>query len=314
MKILVNHIDVNRNVSNKTFEMTYLAFVKHLAIAGQGYAPSTQKLFRTIGMFLHYNNYMRLTAFENDKFSEPPIELSDPTDKAQFSNLVGKAIADFLSKRIDNSLYTVNYEAVMRLKNIRIMGSRPDLMAYSSNAMFSLETKGRHNNSPGDMISHKNQAKALHPPDIMANFSIACISYNLYNKIKCNYHDPFNENVNFDNEALGILSKEYYKGFLGFLDNRIFKYDTITVQGEKFYKVRFSNYFIERYRHHNKYSFLFIDDYFHFIQPNLILPANIRDLAQTGITSKISPFIHQSDGNNTIYIDNDRIGLSIGLL
>jgi hypothetical protein len=30
-------------------------------------------------------------------------------------NLAGKAIADFLSKRIDQSIFTVNYEAAMIL-------------------------------------------------------------------------------------------------------------------------------------------------------------------------------------------------------
>jgi hypothetical protein len=75
------------------------------------------------------------------------VGLSDPTEKGQFSNLVGKAIADFLSKRIDHSLFTVNYEAAMRLKDISLSISgkqirRPDLPAFVPNATFAIEAKG----------------------------------------------------------------------------------------------------------------------------------------------------------------------------
>ncbi|MEJ0104733.1 MAG: hypothetical protein WDO19_20220 [Bacteroidota bacterium] len=114
MDISVNRIDTNGVISNEIYKMTRLAFAKHLAVAGQGYAPKPQKILRTIGMLFHYSYYMQRTAFNNNRFSEPPMGWSDPTEKGQFSTLAGKAIADFLSKRIDRSLYTVNYEAAMR--------------------------------------------------------------------------------------------------------------------------------------------------------------------------------------------------------
>src|SRR5690606_29754570 len=136
-------------IANQTHRMSRLAFAKHLAIAGQGYAPRPQKLIRTLAMFFHYSSYIQRQAYNNDRFSEPPIQLSDPTEKGQFSNLAGKAIADFLSKRIDQSIYTVNYEAAMRIHNPPIpllMNGRhvprPDLLAYTSNSRFAIEAKG----------------------------------------------------------------------------------------------------------------------------------------------------------------------------
>lgn len=122
MNIPVEYKDSAGTISNRTFNLTRLAFAKHMAIAGQGYAPRPQKLLRTIGVFFHYGYYIQSHDFYNNNcFSEPPIQLSDPTEKGQFSNLVGKAIADFLSKRIDNSLFTVNYEAKITIKE----GQRP---------------------------------------------------------------------------------------------------------------------------------------------------------------------------------------------
>jgi hypothetical protein len=103
----------------------------------------------------------------------------------------------------------VNYEAVMRLKKHKIKGERPDLVAYSPIGMFSIEAKGRHENNPGDMTEHKTQAQS---GPIGVNFSVACISYNIFNRVTCNYHDPFNENVRYDNESLQALTKKYYSG------------------------------------------------------------------------------------------------------
>src|SRR6218665_379899 len=118
MNIAVEYIDQSGTTHNQTYRLTRLAFAKHLAVAGQGYAPKPQKLIRTLAMFFHYSYYIQRQAFYTDRFSEPPIQLSDPTEKGQFSNLAGKAIADFLSKRIGNSIHTFNYEAAMRMRGM----------------------------------------------------------------------------------------------------------------------------------------------------------------------------------------------------
>jgi hypothetical protein len=310
MNILVEHIDTAGNTYHRVFQMSKLAFVKHLAIAGQGYAPKPQKLLRTIGMFFHYSYYIHSQAFNNDRFSEPPTPLSDPTEKGQFSNLAGKAIADFLSKRIDNSLFTVNYEAVMRIQGHLITGQRPDLISYSPTAIFSLEAKGRHQNSPGNMLTHKTQAQT---GPIPVNFSIACVSYNLFNQVTCKYHDPFNDNVPYDNSSLQALTRNYYKGLIKFLDQELFEYIEFQFQGESFYEVVLSNRNLES---------LFLKEFpllpfwffvaFEEFSLSIILPRAIREYAEIGITNETKPFIFEnSEQNNNLYIDNDRVGLRI---
>jgi len=310
MNISVHHIDTDGTVHNKTFRMTRLAFAKHLAIAGQGYAPKPQKLLRTLGMICHYSYYMQRQAFNSDRFSEPPQALSDPTEKGQFSNLAGKAIADFLSKRIDNSLYTVNYEAAMRLQGYRIKGQRPDLIAYSQNSVFAIESKGRHQNNPGSMAIHKTQAQS---GPINVNFSIACISYNLFNRVSCNYHDPFNDNIPYDNVSLAALTRNYYRGLSEFLNQRYFEYREFEFQGERFYEVELSYRNLERiFPDEFPFHPFWYHEIFDFFRPRLILPIGVRDYAESGITNNTNPFLlESSEQNSYIYIDNDRVGLRI---
>lgn len=45
MNISVEYKDTAGTFSNRTYRMSRLAFAKHLAIVGQGYAPTPQKLY-----------------------------------------------------------------------------------------------------------------------------------------------------------------------------------------------------------------------------------------------------------------------------
>lgn len=308
MNLSVKYQDAAGVISTRNFTISRLAFVKHLAIAGQGYAPKPQNLLRTLGMLLHYSSYLQREAFNNNRFSEPPVGLSDPTEKAQFSNLAGKALADFLSKKIDNSLYTVTYEAAMRLRGYRLVGQRPDLIAYTSTKMFALEAKGRHQPNPGSMIVHKNQAGA---GPINVNFSIACVSYNIYNQIECNYYDPINENVPYDNLTLSALTRNYYSGFAEFLRVNLFDYREFQFQGEDFYEVAlFPNRFDAFFKDF-PINDLFYYEMFRHYRPRLILPKAIFDYSERGITNEVRPFIMETKDEGNIYIDNDRVGLRI---
>jgi hypothetical protein len=307
MNISVEYIDTAGTIFNQTHRLTRIAFAKHLAIAGQGYAPRPQKIFRTIGMFLHYSYYLQRQSFNNNHFSTPPRILSDPTEQGQFSTLAGKAIADFLSKKINQSLYTTNYEAVASRP---LRGQRPDLVAFTKNSQFTLEAKGRHQINPGNMAGHKAQASSGNYP---RNFSIASVSYNLFKQVKCKYHDPFNDNISYDNETLQKVTKKYYTGLAEYLNQNYFDYREFDYQGEKFYEVELS------YRNFEK---LFIADFpfepiwyfeiFDFFRPRLILPKDIRDFAENGITNTTRPFLFETnDQDENIYIDNDRVGLRI---
>lgn len=286
--------------------MTRLAYAKHLAIAGQGYAPRPQKLIRTLAMFFHYRSYIQRRAFYSDRFSEPLTQFSDPTEKGQFSNLAGKAIADFLSKRIDQSIYTVNYEAAMRLKHMPLNVGRPDLLAYKQNSMFAIEAKG-YSGGHGNMATHKKQSQT---GGIPVDFSVACVSYDLYKQVKCKYHDPFNDNASYDNELLRRLTKEYYSGLSEFLNEKYFYSRLTEIQGEKFYEIELS------YRSFEK---LFPDEFpfrhfghFEYYRPRIILPFAVRDYAERGITNDVMPFIFETNEQDyNTYIDNDRVGLRI---
>ena len=301
MKIPVDYIDTNGNQHDLTFRMSRLAFVKHLAMVGQRYLPKPHKLMRTVGMFYHYSHYMQLSEFYNNRFSEPPKQLSDPTEKGQFSTLAGKAIADYLSKRIDQSLFTVNYEAALRLNNMKVNVRRPDLIAYTQNSQFAIECKG-YSKGSGNMTNHKTQSKT---GGIPVNYTIACVSHNLYKEVKCKYHDPFNESVEYDNVSLQALTRNYYHGLLEFINQEYFEYHEIELQGEKFYEVElpFQNF-------DNLFT-----DMFPF-RVNLILPSKIRTFAEKGLTNNIKPFIYDTKRLNIkewskIYIDNDRVGLRL---
>ncbi|MBS1632453.1 MAG: hypothetical protein JST10_07760 [Bacteroidetes bacterium] len=308
MNIEVEYKDTTGTISNQSHHLTRIAFAKHLAVAGQGYAPRPQKLIRTIAMFFQYSNYIQRQAFNADRFSEPPIQLSDPTEKGQFSNLAGKAIADFLSKRIDQSIFTVNYEAAMRLKQMPINGGRPDLLAFKQNAMFAIEAKG-YSGGHGNMTTHKTQAQT---GGIPVNFSIACVSYNLYNNVKCKYHDPFNDNIQYDNELLRRLTKDYYQGLSEFLNQNFFEYREVVLQGETFYEVELSYRYVEKFFRDTLFTPIWHFEVFDFYRPRLILPKKIRDYAEDGLTNETRPFIFETtEQGDNLYIDSDRVGLRI---
>ena len=309
MNIQVEYKNGAGTITNQTHRMTRLAFAKHLAIAGQGYAPRPQKLIRTIAMFFLYCNYIQRQAFNNNKFSEPPIQLSDPTEKGQFSNLAGKAIADFLSKRIDQSIFTVNYEAAMKMKAMPIKGSRPDLLAFKNNATFAIEAKGYSGRS-GKMKTHKAQSQT---GGIPVNFSVACVSYNLYNNVKCKYYDPYNDNIPYDNELLKKLTRQHYSGLAEFLEKEHFDYREIKIQGEKFYEVElfyrpFENLFPDEF----PFCYFRHFEILEFYRPRLILPIAIKDYAEIGLTGETKPFLFEtSEQEYNTYVDNDRVGLRI---
>lgn len=193
---------------------------------------------------------------------------------------------------------------------MRLNIGRPDLIAYTQNSMFAIEAKG-YSNGCGNMTTHKNQSRT---GGIPINFSVTCVSYNLYNNVKCKYHDPYNDNVPYDNELLKKLTQKYYGGLSEFLNEKYFKYGEIEIQGEKFYEVELSYRPFEKlypdefpFRHFWHFEIL---DYY---RPRLILPFAIRDYAKDGITNETKPFIFETvkEQEKNLYIDNDRIGLQI---
>ncbi len=312
MRIDLENKDSGGNITNHTVQMSRLAFAKHFSIAGMGYAPKLEKISKIIGLFFLFRNYIRRDEFYNhNKFSTPPTRFSDPTEKGQFSNLAGRAIADYLSKQLNNSLLTVNYEAAMKLHNLPITGSRPDLIAFNSSKVFAIECKGYSKSSSGNMTTHKTQSQA---GPITVNFSIASISYNLYNKVKCKYHDPINPDADYNEKMLLNLSQKYYSGINEFLNESYFRRREIEVNGEQFFEIEiFTSQFI-RSQIRERYPWIFPKLEYRFFEEldfKLIVPANINELSTNGVNREIEPFEIGEGQTNYLYIDKDRIGLKI---
>ena len=311
MNLTVEYLDQFGNIANQTYFMSKLAFIKHFAMAGLHYAPNPRKIIKAIGMLLHYSLYLqRNDYYNNNRFSLPPIPMYDPTEKGQFSNIAGKSIADFLSKRIDSSLYTVNYEAVMRLNGFALGGSHPDLIAYSPNSIFAIEAKGRTDSTYPNMSGCKIQATS---GPVSVNFSIACVSYNLYNRIKCKYHDPFKRDIPYDNSSLKNLTKAYYTGLLEFLNPDYFHIEEKKKKKERFYSVDINYWILESSKivGLNLFKFYKHNKHFFNIFPKLILSKKIREYARNGISIETKPFILDTDRDRLLYVDNDRVGLKI---
>ena len=316
MRLEVEQLDRQGNIHQHTISMNKLAFAKHFAIAGQHYEPYFRKLPRILGVFLMYSNYLdRYSFYKENRFSEPPIEFSDPTSKAQFSNLAGRAIADFLSKRIDKCCFTVNYKAEMRIKKIPIKGSRADLIGFTEDQKtISIEAKGlcQRSISKGEMEKYKQQSRN---GGLKVDYSIACVSYNLYERVRCKYHDPEGEEVKFDSELFRNLTKNYYSGLSSFIHSDVIT-ETREFGSEEFIIVNLGHLF---YYHKIPFgnNYLWQDRflYEYLSQYSLILPSNIEELADKGLNKPLPPFpLHASEGDRhseggLVYIDNDRVGI-----
>ncbi len=208
---------------------------------------------------------------------------------------------NFLAKKIDNALFTVNYEAAMNIKGIALNIARPDLLAYTNTQMFAIEAKGfsAKTVSDNEMIKHKKQSAT---GKISVNFTVASVSYNLYEKVKCKYYDPHNDNILYDKELFTQLSKKYYSGFVDFLE---FGHQEKTkYNDEEFYEIDISYpYLTDKYQDRFFRFHCFCDEI------KLILPKDIKKYAKEGLNSDTKPFLY--DNNENIYIDKDRIGLKI---
>ena len=198
----------------------------------------------------------------------------------------------------------------MRLRGIPIIGQRPDLLAYTSpRSRFAIEAKG-FSNGAGNMRNHKIQANSGNHI-IPVSFSVASVSYNIYNSIRCNYHDPFNENVIIDEGDLKEISKQYYSGFAEFLDNDYFEVSQQTYGEERFYEVSLSyRQFRKTFKDNFRFSSFMLHDFFDIYRPRLIIPIDVVEYSKYGITNQTKPFRYIQEKNR--YIDNDRIGLAIG--
>lgn len=211
MRINLEYIDQQGVLHLQTPELSLAGFLKHAAITGQGddfgLLPS---LARGIGAFLLYGRYIDTHWwFGLNGFRQPDMRLLDPTEMGDFSTLVGKAIADHLAKRLLDAKFTHTYEAAMYAAGHPLTGERPDFYCTTKTQQFAMEAKGFSARSIGaaKMATHKLQSQT---GPIPVNFSVASVTYNIYEKLRCKFHDPVNENAEFLDVLNNTLAKQYY--------------------------------------------------------------------------------------------------------
>lgn len=166
--------------------------VKHFVIAGCGNVGGKKEFRKAKGALIYFEDYFPDN--ENAKgFVAQTGYLYDPTAKAQFSNLVGKALADYFFKRIVVNGITINYEAMMKIKLGSVKNvSRPDLYGIcNSSKVYAIEAKG-FTNTTKKKQEHKNQA--LNAP-LHADYHIASVTENIYTKIHVDFYDPSLEEI-----------------------------------------------------------------------------------------------------------------------
>lgn len=222
MHVNVEYIDRHKALTFHTLQISLPAFLKHAAIAGSGddlgVLPS---LARGIGTMLFYGRYIDAPwLFRFKGFQRPDLKFHDPTEIGDFSTLVGKTLADYLAKRLLHAKFTHTYEAAMCATGYKSFGSRPDFYCTTENEQFAMEAKGfsKRTISDSEMAVHKAQSAS---GPIPVNFSIASVTYNIYDGPRCKFHDPVSDNTVFHKEENNRLAKLYYRTLYGHLNDYI---------------------------------------------------------------------------------------------
>ena len=238
MELSVEIREHNGNINLKQFDINILTLIKHIGLVGNKNAEHLLINFKAIGFFQYFYRYLN-SIFPIYHLHRPNDFFHDPTEMAQFSNIIGKGIADFLARRISGAKYTHTYEAVLTLKRIIYSGERPDLYCDTGKEQFSLEAKGFsvRSVSLNKMSKIKKQANSGPVP---INFSIASVTYNIFDyPLKCKYYDPDNDYKEYDKENNIILSKLYYANIIN-LFNDLSHSKEISILDHKYLSFKFS--------------------------------------------------------------------------
>jgi hypothetical protein len=301
MILEIERKDKKGNITNLQEKMPWLAYIKHMAISGQSFSPFINKLKKMLGMFFVYSDYLGLSSYRNSSFSKPAPPFYDQTTTAQFSNIAGKAIADFLAKKLDKAIISFNYDAALKISGLPVQGIRPDLLCANSTDIFSIEAKGfsKINVSQNEMDGYKQQARS---GPIRVKFCVASVSYNIYNKVKVKYYDPINNSFVQNGELVKKLTIQYYQGIKQFLDEKVFAIKQEIINDNNYYKLTFPSKDLYKlfplcpffYRYINRLS--------------ILIDVRISNFVENGIgNSKMGQYF----SNENVYIDSDGVGLML---
>ncbi len=209
---------LNAKVIESNDSISFLAFVKHASFAGFdiGINPSFQTALRFLENF-HAFFY----SFVDGKFSIIKSLAYDPTERNQFSNKVGRAFADYFAKKLYGARFTYCYECYAKTVGVSTKGAHPDFYCDSPNGSFVIESKGYSHKTFSDkrMQKVKQQANSVLNKHNL-KFSIASVTYNIYDSPIIKYYDPKFE-PNDTDETLNLKLRtsyfEFFKGLMGHL-------------------------------------------------------------------------------------------------
>ena len=207
------HQDAAGKKTTSINRMSFLAFVKHATFAGINRSFFPHLPFRYSSLFFEFIP----SFFLSGHFHRLQELANDPTETAYLSNRIGRAFADYFSKKLYGARFTHSYECAMELKGHPISGERPDFYCDALTKQFAVEAKGYSAQSISDpaMGQHKAQSKTGPLP---VHFSAASVAYNLYKSPKIKFYDPEGDNVPYDDALNSELRDLYYRSVLHFIE------------------------------------------------------------------------------------------------
>jgi len=208
------HQDGNGQKTTTLETISFLAFVKHATFAGISNGFSPGMLFRYASQFFDF--YPSFWGPANHFWTLHELSF-DPTERAFLSNRIGRAFADYLSKKLYKARYTHCYETAMLLKGLPIVGKRPDFFCDATTKQFAVEAKGYSSRSISDQSMKKHKAQSQ-TGGIKVNFTTASVAYNLYRSAIVKYYDPDGENVPYDTILNAKLRHWYYSNALSLIE------------------------------------------------------------------------------------------------
>jgi hypothetical protein len=284
MKYELIHLDNKGLIKTSHADICFLAFIKHATFAGLKSPSIIPYLLRYTSFFCDFAP----SFFGSNHFRKYPGLEKDPTETAYISNRIGRAFADYFSKKIYGAQFTHSYECAMALKNIPIKGDRPDFYCDALTAQFSVEAKGysAQSVSDSDMIKHKKQSGT---GPLTSHFSVASVAYNLYKKPKIKFYDPIGSDEPYDLKLNSLLRELYYQDAIRFIE----KISDSRTQSE------LSNY----------YSYNISHPFFPFRQFLVNKGIVERKFMDTGWLTSMKNVNIENKENDDFYIDVDGIGL-----
>lgn len=214
MQYRVEHLKADGSLVQLSGDISYLAFCKHMMFAGLGPDHFRKIAFRFVSIYFDWLQYWNNNG---NCFSVPTPFNNDPTEINYISNRIGRAFADYFSKKLYGARYTHAYEDAMVRRGHPLKGKRPDFYCDTLTEQFAVEAKGKTTKfiSPVQMRKVKSQANE---GPLNVNFTVASVAYDLYSAPKIKFHDPVNGEFPYDAALNMQLRSLYYSYILELID------------------------------------------------------------------------------------------------